>query len=93
MNRVILAFQRMRWMDRVFVPVALLLAVSRVADGLQGGPVWSLTAGAGFGLYALGRLGQYMESDFQTAKGWPLGLQMAGGGLWLASLIWRFAID
>jgi len=88
-NRVVEAFRRMRWIDRLFIPLALLLGVTRVHDGLVNGVAWSLAAGAGFFLYAAGKLGQYMSGDDARPSGKALVMQVAGVGLWLASMIWR----
>lgn len=89
--RLLEVFKRMPWIDRLFIPLALLLAFSRIEDGLANSLAWSLAAGAGFALYALGKLWQYWYDSNPRAAGLPLKLQLAGIGLWLASMIWRFA--
>ncbi|PHV12568.1 hypothetical protein [Chitinimonas sp. BJB300] len=84
-------FGRMPWMDRLFIPVALVLALLRISEGLETGQASALAAGAGFALYAVGKLLQYWYAHDPRVVGLSLKLQMAGIGLWLASMIWRFA--
>lgn len=89
--RLVEVFARMPWIDKLFIPLALLLAVTRIQDGLLNGLAWSLAAGAGFALYAGGKFLQYWQNHGPRAVGLPLKLQLAGIGLWVASMIWRFA--
>ncbi|MGQ5524599.1 hypothetical protein ACUHMQ_15250 [Chitinimonas sp. PSY-7] len=89
--KLLMLFRRMPWIDRVFIPVALVLAFFRISEGLMEGQASALAAGVGFALYAVGKLLQYWHGQDMRAAGLSLKLQMAGIGLWLASMIWRFA--
>ncbi|QDQ27885.1 hypothetical protein FNU76_16880 [Chitinimonas arctica] len=93
MNRIIATYQSMRLADKLFVPVALLLAVLRLSDGVRHGQVWAFAAGIGFAAYAVGKFLQYHDAETRAAGGRAMTLQAAGIGLWLASMIWRFAVD
>ena len=89
--KLLTVFSRMAWIDRVFIPGALVLAYFRINEGLTTGQVAALAGGVGFVLYAIGKLLQYWHNQELRAAGLPLKLQMAGIGLWLASIIWRLA--
>lgn len=89
--KLLAVFGRIPLIDRFFIPLALVMAVVRVVDGLNHGIAWSFAAGLGFACYGIGKFLQYWYADIDDAPpGVAAKLQMGGIGLWLASIIWRF---